>query len=423
MTTDLTADPRITGELASAGGQPVRTASFPSVGDLSGRRIGEEEIAAVTDVLRSGKLNSTVGTRTRDFENAFAEMYGVPHVAASSSGTSALHLAVAAVNPNPGDEIITTGLSDAGTVLPILAQNAIPVFADVDPTSGLLDVESVRSKITRRTRAIIAVHLYGQPAPVEELRALADEKGIILIEDCAQAYLTRTPSGRLAGTVGHLGCFSLQQSKHITAGDGGLTISSDADLGRRARLFADKAWPRDTDERTHLFLGLNYRMTELQAALAHVQLGKLEEIVADRRRQANKLVEVLEGLPGLTTAPNPDGTAWWLFPIFVDPALAGGDSVAYGKHLGAEGVGANPGYIGHPLYLNPVLSQAQTYGDSGYPIAEIASTYALGLCPVTENLINGGTMMVMQWNENYTDEDVADIATAIQKVHRALTAS
>ncbi|HIT75034.1 MAG TPA: DegT/DnrJ/EryC1/StrS family aminotransferase [Candidatus Avipropionibacterium avicola] len=422
MTTDLTADPRIAGELASAGGQPVRTTPFPSVGDLSGRRIGEEEIAAVTDVLRSGKLNCTVGTRTKEFEDAFGELYGVSHVAASSSGTSALHLAVAAVNPNPGDEIITTGLSDAGTVLPILAQNAIPVFADVDPASGLLDVESVRSKITRRTKAIIAVHLYGQPAPVEELRALADEKGIHLIEDCAQAYLTRTPSGRLAGTVGHLGCFSLQQSKHITAGDGGLTISNDPELGRRARLFADKAWPRDTDERTHLFLGLNYRMTELQAALAHAQLGKLEQVVEDRRRQANKLVEVVNALPGLSTAPYPEGTSWWLFPIFVDAAQAGGDSVAYGKHLGAEGVGANPGYIGHPLYLNPVLSEARTYGDSGYPIAEVASTYAPGLCPVTEDLIGGGTMMVLGWNENFTDEDVADIATAIQKVHRALTA-
>lgn len=412
----------MTTQLASAGGQPVRTAPFPGVSDISGRRIGDEEVAAVTDVLRSGKLNCTVGSRTREFEQAFGQMYGVEHVVASSSGTSALHLAVAAVNPNPGDEIITTGLSDAGTVLPILAQNAIPVFADVDPTSGLLDVESVRSKITRRTKAIIAVHLYGQPAPVEELRALADERGIHLIEDCAQAYLTRTPSGRLAGTVGHLGCFSLQQSKHITAGDGGLTISNDPALGRRARLFVDKAWPRDTDERTHLFLGLNYRMTELQSALAHVQLGRLEGIVADRQRQANKLVAALSELPGLTTAPNPEGTVWWLFPIFVDPEAAGGDAREYGKHLGAEGVSANPGYIQRPLYLTPVLADAQTYGTSGYPIAEYSANYVEGLCPVTEDLISGRSMMVLPWNENYTDADTDDIIAAVRKVHAALTA-
>jgi len=421
MTTTPTTDPRIDEELASRGGTPVRTAGFPGVGDASGRRIGEEEIAAVTEVLRSAKLNCTVGTRTREFEQAFGEMYGVAHVVASTSGTSALHVAVAAVDPNPGDEIITTGLSDAGTVLPILSQNAIPVFADVSPQTGIIDPESVRSKITERTRAIIAVHLFGVAAPVEELRAIADEHGIALIEDCAQAYLTRTASGALAGTVGHLGCFSLQQSKHITAGDGGLTISNDDALGRRARLFTDKAWPRDTNERTHLFLGLNYRMTELQAAVAHAQLAKLEQVVADRQRLAAPLVDLVASLPGLSPAPA-EGSTWWLFPIFVDPEAAGGDAFAWGEAMGAEGVGCNPGYIGHPLYLNPVLAEARTYGTSGYPIAEVADRYAPGLCPETEKLISGGTMMVLPWNENYTEQDVNDIAVALQKVSRAFTA-
>lgn len=420
MTATTATDPRITEELALNGGAPVRTAPFPSVGESSGRRIGDEEIAAVTEVLRSGKLNSTVGTRTREFEKAFGELYGVDHVVASTSGTSAIHLAVAAVDPNPGDEIITTGLSDAGTVLPILSQNAIPVFADVNPLTGHLDPASVRSKITDRTRAIIAVHLFGVAAPVEELRALADEHDIVLIEDCAQAYLTRTASGRLAGTVGHLGCFSLQQSKHITAGDGGLTITNDAALGRRARLFVDKAWPRDTNERTHLFLGLNYRMTELQAAVAHAQLAKLEGVVGDRQRLAAPLVDVVASLPGLTPA-KAEGTAWWLFPIFVDPEAAGGDAFAWGKALQAEGIGASPGYIAHPLYLNAVLAEARTYGTSGYPIAEVADRYAPGLCPETEKLISGGTMMVLPWNENYTEADVADIAAALQKVSRAFT--
>src|SRR5690606_38474407 len=140
-----------------------------------------------------------------------------------------------------------------------------------DPVTGNLDVESVRARITSRTRAIMVVHLFGSPAPVASLRALADEHGLMLIEDSAQAYLTRCPAGRLAGTVGRIGCSSLQQSKHITAGDGGLCITDDAALARRMRLFADKGWPRDTDERTHLFLSVNYRMTELQAAVARAQ--------------------------------------------------------------------------------------------------------------------------------------------------------
>ncbi|WP_205857259.1 DegT/DnrJ/EryC1/StrS family aminotransferase, partial [Phytoactinopolyspora endophytica] len=215
--------------LAIDGGTPVRTAPFPGVASAAGRRLGDDEVAAAERVLRSGMLNSTIGPETRRLEAEFADYMGIAYAAASSSGTAALHLAVAAVDPEPGDEIITTGLSDAGTVLPIMMQNAVPVFADVEPYSGNLDVDAVREKITGRTRAIIAVHLFGQPAPVAELRTLADEHGIVLIEDCAQAYLTRcAPDGALAGTVGHLGCFSLQQTKHITAGDGGLTVTGDA---------------------------------------------------------------------------------------------------------------------------------------------------------------------------------------------------
>ncbi|MGD7788968.1 DegT/DnrJ/EryC1/StrS family aminotransferase [Propionibacteriaceae bacterium Y1700] len=405
--------------LAAEGGTPVRTAPLPGTSDISGRRIDEQEIAAVTAVLRSGRLNSTVGTETRAFEADFGALYGVDHVVASSSGTSALHLAVAAVDPSPGDEIILTGLSDAGSMLPILAQNAVPVFADLDPATGLLDVGSVAEKITDRTKAVLVVHLFGAAAPVEELRSLCDDKGILLIEDCAQAYLTTTPSGRLAGTVGHLGCFSLQQSKHITAGDGGLTITNDPDLGRRARLFMDKAWPRDTDERTHLFLGLNYRMTELQAAVARVQLTKLQGVVDDRRRNANRFAETVNSLPGLSTVPT-EGTSWWLFPIFLDPATAGGTAEDYARLMRAEGIGAGPGYIGQPLYLNPVLTQARTYGDSGFPIADRASEYAPGLCPVTEDLISGGKMMVLQWNENYTEADVDDHIAVLTKVHRHL---
>lgn len=409
-------------QLAIDGGAAVRSRPFPGVSSAEGRRLDGAEIAALERVVRSGQLNSTIGGETRAFEQEFADLYGVSQAVASSSGTSALHLAVAAIDPDPGDEIITTGLSDAGTVLPILSQNAIPVFADVDPASGNLSVESVRSKITARTRAIIAVHLFGQPAPVAQLRQLADQHGLILIEDCAQAYLTRcSPDGALAGTVGHLGCFSLQQSKHITAGDGGLTISDDHELARRARLFADKAWPRDTAERTHLFLGLNYRMTELQAAVAREQLKKLEAVVADRRRTAARLTAALEQLPGLTPGIS-EGAAYWLFPIFVDPETAGADAHAYAKALGAEGIPANGGYIQRPLYLTPLFTERRTYGDSGYPMSEFSGgqTFAPGLCPETEKLINE-RLFVLGWNENYTDEDVADIVTAIQKVHRALS--
>lgn len=411
------ADPRLGDRLALHGGPPVRVDPLPSTSDAAGRRIGEEEIAAVTDVLRSGRLNSTVGPVTRALEAAFAERYGVAHAVASSSGTAALHLAVAAVDPDPGDEIIVTGLSDAGTVLPILAQNAVPVFADVDPDTGNLDPESVRAAITGRTRAILVVHLFGVAAPVERLRALADDHGLVLIEDCAQAYGTLTETGRPAGTVGRLGCFSLQQSKHITAGDGGLTITDDPELGRRARLFADKAWPRDTGERQHLFLGLNYRMTELQAAVAGAQLPKLSGVVADRKRTAERLVGGVADLSGVATAPV-KGTSWWQFPLLLDVERVG-SAFDWAPALRAEGIGANPGYLARPLYANELFIRRRTYGASGFPLPAAGAVLVEGGCPQTDRLVTGGRLLVIGWNENYTDSDVDDHIVAVRKVHAA----
>ncbi len=391
--------------------------NLPSVADASGRRVGEEEIQAVSAVMRSGRLNRTVGGVTTQFEDAFAALYGVPYCTASTSGTAAIHLAVAAIDPNPGDEIITTGLSDAGTVIPILAQNAVPVFADVELATGMLDPESVRAAITERTKAIIAVHLFGAAARVEELRAIADEHGIALVEDCSQAYLTLTASGALAGTVGHVGTFSLQQSKHITTGDGGLTITSDRALHRRARLFQDKAWPRDTGERTHLFLGLNYRLTEMQSAMGLVQLTRLEGVVADRRRTAERFAAALAQVPGLTTLPL-DGSSWWQLPVFADVAASGTDAYGWARLLGERGVPANPGYITRPLYLTPMLADARTYGDSGFPLAQARSRYVAGACPNTEALVSGGRMFVIPWNENYTDDDVDFLIAGLEAAAR-----
>lgn len=405
--------------LALNGGIPIRTRPLPGVSDAAGRTLGEEEAQAAADVVRSGRLNATVGENTAALEQEFATYMGVGHAVASSSGTAALHLAVAAIDPEPGAEIITTGISDAGTVMPILAQNAVPVFADVDPGTGNLDVAAVREAITPRTCAIIAVHLFGCPAPVRELRALADEHGIALIEDCAQAYLTRVaPDGAWAGTVGHLGCFSLQQSKHITAGDGGLTICEDPDLARRARLFSDKAWPRDTGERTHLFLGLNYRMTEMQAAIARVQLTRLAGVVASRQQTAATLTAAAAELPGLVPAP-PEGHAYWQFPLFLDPDHAGADATGYAEALQAEGIPANGGYLARPLYLNPVFTERRTYGSSGMPLHQAWQEFAPGLCPVTEDLIDR-RLLVIPWNENYLAADVEDIVEAVRKVHSAL---
>lgn len=397
---------------------------YPGVSEPAGRTFGEEEARALAEVLASAKLNFTVGgLQAPSLENEFAAMLGLDHAVACSSGTAAVHLAVGAVDPAPGDEIITSPLTDFGTIIPILAQNAVPVFADVDPRDGNLDPTSVEALISERTRAIIAVHLFGAAAPVDILRDIADGRGITLIEDCAQAYLTALPDGRLAGTVGHAGCFSLQQSKHITCGDGGLAVSADRDFATAMRLFADKGWPRHTGERTHVSYGLNYRMTELQAAVARAQLPKLPGVVARRRRTARRLADALRPLPGLSVPADVDRHAVWLFPVVVDDETAGGDNRAYGAALAAEGVPVITGYLSRPVYDYPVLTQRKLYGGSGFPFtsppARKEFRYGPGLCPRAEHLIDR-TLLVVQWNEAYTDADVDEIAAAFGRVHADL---
>ncbi|SCL26658.1 dTDP-4-amino-4,6-dideoxygalactose transaminase [Micromonospora rhizosphaerae] len=397
---------------------------YPSAAEPAGRSFGDEEAAALAEVLASGKLNFTVGgTQTPALENEFAALLGIDHAVACSSGTAAVHLAVGAVDPAPGDEIITTPLTDFGTVIPILAQNAVPVFADLDPATGLLDPSSVESLISERTRAIVAVHLFGAAAPVDELRDIADCRGITLIEDCAQAYLTALPDGRLAGTVGHVGCFSLQQYKHITCGDGGLAVSADPELAAAMRLFADKGWPRATGERTHLSFGMNYRMTELQAAVARAQLAKLLTVVADRRRTARRLADALRPLAGIRVPAGLDRHAVWLFPVVLDVDAAGADNQAYAKALAAEGVPVTAGYLDQPVYGYPALAQRRLYGGSGFPFtsppARVEFRYGPGLCPQAERLIDR-TLLVLQWNEAYTDADVDAIAAAFVRVHARL---
>ncbi|MFC5826249.1 DegT/DnrJ/EryC1/StrS family aminotransferase [Nonomuraea insulae] len=371
--------------------------------EADGRTLGDEEIAAAERVIRSGMLNSVWGTEARAFEAELARMYGVRHAITCSSGTAALHLSVVAAAPDPGDEIITTPITDFGTVAPILAQNAIPVFADVDPSDGNLDPAAVAALIGPRTRAIMAVHLFGAPARVRELRDLADEHGLVLIEDCAQAWLTELPGGALAGTAGQVGCLSLQQWKHITCGDGGVTITDDDELARRMRLFSDKGWDRAAG-RSHAGFGLNYRMTELQAAVARAQLAKLPGVLAARRHTAALLLDALKDLPGVRL-PSPGGHAWWLFPI----VCPGGDAPELAAHLAAAGIPARAGYLAEPLNRAPVW-EADIYGTSRYPL----DGYEPSPCPEAERMVDR-TLLVIDWNERYTPAHVELIAQEMMK--------
>ena len=256
---------------------------IPSDQDASGRLLGDEEIALVTEAIRSGTLTSTKGTFVKSFVADFAALIGVTHASACASGTAAIHAAIAAIDPAPGDEIVTSPITDMGAITPIIYQTAIPVFADVDPRTGNVTAETIERVLSPKTRAIIVTHLFGNPAEMGPILELAARHGIPVIEDCAQAY-GATYDGRPVGTLGAIGCFSLQQGKHITTGEGGMVVTDDAELGRRMRLFIDKAWGYGDEKPDHYFAALNARMTELQGAVALAQLRKLPH----KRRAASE---------------------------------------------------------------------------------------------------------------------------------------
>jgi perosamine synthetase len=401
--------------LAIDGGTPVRMSPLPG----ETRQIGDEEIAELIEVVRSGRLGRHGGTKVKELERAFAELYGVKHAVAVSSGSAAVHTAIATINPKPGDEIITTPCSDFGTILGILFQNAIPVFADLDPNTLCLDPRSVEERVTERTRAILAVHLFGGLADLDVLREIADRRGVALIEDCAQAQLSEY-QGRLAGTIGQMGCFSFNNTKHLNCGEGGMVITDDDELGRRARLFADKAWPRDEPDRYSLFLGQNYRMHELEAAVALVGLRRLRENVAARRRAAERVLERVAGVPGVRVPVEyPDTrSSYWILHLFADEVL---DVEELARALQAEGVSFSAKYV-TPLYTGPVLRDRQTYGDSGFPFGSPYTSrpfdYAPGLCPVFEQARE--QLLLISVDEQWTDEDADNVASAIEKVFSAM---
>ncbi len=228
-------------------------------------------------------LFSPKGRFVKQLEADFAKTLGVEHAYACTSGTAAIHVAIAAIDPEPGDEIITTSITDMGALTPILYQGAIPVFADVDPLTCNVTAETIEARLSPKTKAIIVTHLFGSPCDMTEIMELADARGIPVIEDAAQAF-GAVHRGRKVGTIGAIGCFSLQQGKHITTGEGGLVVSNDPDLARRAFLFINKAWGYGDQKPDHYFLALNYRMSELQGAVAAAQLPKLDGVVDEQSR-------------------------------------------------------------------------------------------------------------------------------------------
>ncbi len=263
--------------------------ALPNDQDATGRTFGPAELARLAVGDRVGTLTSTKGAQVPELEARFAALLGVEHAVACSSGTAAVHAAIAAIDPEPGDEIVTTPITDMGALAPILYQGAIPVFADVDAQTG---------NVTAATVAEPALGAHGRDRRHPPVRQPVRDRGrSARSPTSAGSPSSRTArrrsstrrAGRLVGTIGAIGCFSSQQGKHMTTGEGGLVVVPDPTYARRVRMFVNKAWPYGEDSPDHEFLALNSRMTELQGAVANAQLDRLEAGVAQRMAMADRL--------------------------------------------------------------------------------------------------------------------------------------
>ena len=401
--------------LAINGGEQSRTTPLPD-----GNKVGAEELRELTDVIESGQLFRWAGTKVVQFEKKFAELHGVKHAVASSSGTSSIHVALGMIDPAPGDEIITPPITDLGSILPIIYQNCIPIFADVLPDTYNLDPASVEANITEKTKAILAIHLFGNATDMNPILEIARKHNLVVIEDCSQAHLAEY-QGELVGTFGNIGCFSLQQSKHMTTGAGGITITNDDEYGRRGLLFTDKGQHQDWEwPRKYSIIGLNYHMTELQGAVACAQVRKVRDVVERRRRNGDLLTTLISDAPHIQPQrilPGGKGS-YWLYGLTIN-SEAPFSARQFVEALRAEGVPGSPSYIGKPIFLcSEAVETQRTFGGTSHPWdhprARKGISYYEGLCPVTEDILN--RMVTIPMREWYAESDVRDIATAICKI-------
>lgn len=397
--------------------KPRQPVTLPSDQDASGRTLGDEEIQLLTDAIRSGTLTSTKGRFVKTFERQFAEHLGVEYAYACSSGTAAIHIALIALDLEPGDEVITSPITDMGAIAPILFQGAIPVFADVDPTTCNLTARTVSDRLSPRTRAVIVTHLFGNPCDMAAILDLARSHGVPIIEDCAQAFGARY-AGKPVGTLGAIGTFSLQQGKHITTGEGGLVVTNDEALARRIYLAINKAWGYGDPKPDHYFLALNYRLSELQGAVALAQLPKLAWVVERRIAMAEKLTGKLQGLPGILAPVVLPGAvhSYWKYALRVHGALVPGGSVALGRFLAERGISSAPRYIQKPAFMCQVFADRRTFGRSQWPLTLArpeALDYDRARFPGTFAGLE--SILVLPWNEHYTTDHVDYIADAVQR--------
>lgn len=371
------------------------------------RYFGAEEVDALSQVIESQELcRLGIEGFVSKFEEQMGKHLGRHYVYAVNSGTSANEAMVAGLGLQPGDEVVCPGVCPIFASIPVLAAGCIPVFADVDPRTLIISSDGIKGRISERTKAVVVVHHYGQPAPMDEIMEVASLYDLKVLEDCAQAYDVYY-QGQQAGTFGDVACFSLQSSKHITSGEGGFIATDDPEIYKRAELYSNCGMPwfryglqpdrpavvAGYRTRGHFSFGHNHRMSELQGAVALVQLGKIEIFNAERVKLVAIIEETLGGCPGIMLAHTYDEPHtrpnYWLYPLQLNPQDT--SLTAREVHrmcLEEEGIGS--GYFNDTVnYLEHVFQvmQRERRTPFGYPLPDTV-TYEPGLCPKGEEVAN-----------------------------------
>jgi len=440
-------------ELALLGGTPVRSAPF-----RSSVVVDDSEWSCIREVLKREEFSRFMGSPTpdidkllvmssteaadlggqyfsflggrmvRQFEAEFAEKFGVAYAISVNAATSGLVAALGAADIGPGDEVITTCMSFNATAMSILVFNAIPVFVDVEDKTFCMDPEAIERAITPQTKAILVVHLLGNPAEMDAIMAIARKHNLRVIEDAAQAPGT-IYRDRYVGTIGDMGVYSFQETKNIMTGEGGMVVTNDPSLARKVRLIRNhgESIPDDSWDDASLvnLVGLNFRMTELTAALGISQLGKLDENNRVRNSNALFLIEELQGLPGIVLPVFKNGTVPHVFSMLYDESLTGIERQKLLAAMRAEGIPVGSGYL-RLMYENPLFLKKIAYGKNHCPwschLYGKERTYKKGDCPVGEELLRRRFIWFYNINRPNTTEDMRDVSRAFRKVFNKLEA-
>ena len=361
--------------------------------NISSVQLGPEVEASVLAVLKSGILAQ--GPVVAEVEQWFAEMIGVPHVIAVNNGTTALCASIEALGLEPGDEVITSPFTFVATVNAILAAGATVRFADISDSDFNIDPDLVSAQVNDSTKAIMPVHLYGQCADMDRLMPIADEHGLAVIEDAAQAHGARL-GGKAAGSWG-IGCFSLYATKNLTSGEGGLISTSDDDLADRLRVLRNQGMRARYE---YVMAGQNYRMTDLQASVLRPQLDGYEGAVDQRRSNATRMIDGLSGLDGVRVPTELPGRehVWHQFTLLVEDG-ARVDRNELAARLADVGIGSG-------IYYPKVVFDYDCYRDRSDVIASDV--------PVSERVAR--TCLSLPVHPNLSDQDVDTVIESVRTV-------